>query len=168
MRLNKFIIMAVIIGAFMLAAIIKVDTVPRNILDFLKDGSIDPVVSGIYAKDIADATEMTNSSAIIKYVDTDLNDDGYDDKIVIIRSPLNSGSQGDKFEVLVFDVGFFETKYSGVVRLLSQDGQVIGSLIISNKTTNGFKNIIIKTDNKDFMLKYDGDLYQYYNMDSSG
>ena len=68
----------------------------------MSNGLENEIIRAISDNDIRDVYEMTYAKYIeIWYYETDLNDNGHDDIIVIVRSPLHSGSHGDNLYTAV-------------------------------------------------------------------
>ena len=131
--------------------------VNQNILEDMKDGLRNDEIKQVYANDIEDVYKLTEAKHIeIRYVDFDLNEDGYLDKIVIIQSPLRSGSGGDSFDILINNGEDVYIKLSGLVfRLLTQAPEYsLGNVCILEDMTNGYHNIGIATEGKEIVLKW--------------
>ena len=74
---------------------------PINILVHMENGMDDPAMTAYYQQEISDVEDLTNGTIDIWYYPMDLNSDGREDRIVIISSPLHSGSSGDYLEILL-------------------------------------------------------------------
>lgn len=163
MKLNrKHIIMAVIllgVGSIMLTGF-SIHNIKQNELNNMKDGLENPVINEFYLLDQQEVESVSDVQMILKYVDVDLNNDGLEDKIVIIRSPIHSGSQGDMFEILLNNKGTYKKIYTGIFRLYSQEWDAVGSVIILKNVNNGLKNIKVETDGEAIIIRYDGNSYQ--------
>ncbi|MCH5280643.1 MAG: hypothetical protein J1E61_04175 [Lachnospiraceae bacterium] len=132
-----------------------------NILDQMQDGMENPDLLDFYREVIEDVYEITDSKHIeIRYYEVDLNQDHKNDYIVIVRSSLTSGALGDSLDVLL-NTGnsYFEADKLSVTRLLDWRGTPIGTLAISNYTTNGCYDLKFYNDGETFYLVYDGETY---------
>ena len=143
-----------------------------NLLSIAKDGLTDEIVSEIYKQDIIDVREITSSQHIeIWYIDADLNDDGYIDKLVIVQSPLHSGSGGNFFAVLRNNKDGTYTDLSSIILRIGKsffEGQeeIYGELYLSEHRTNGYHDIIVKIDDNSYndntvILYYDSENYRF-------
>lgn len=134
-----------------------------NILEAMKNGMNDETLQSYYAEDIYDVKTMTNGTIDIRYYDVDLNSDKLDDKLVIIRSPLHSGTAGDKFAILLNDGKSYTeiTEVSWYLSLLYQDNNYtpVGAVYVLKNETNGFRDIEIVSGDNRFILKYIDEKY---------
>lgn len=135
------------------------DKKTRNELEHMKDGMQNSSVNEFYYADQQEVNSVTDVKMILKYTDVDLNNDGLEDKIVIIRSPIHSGSQGDSFEILLNINATFIKAYTGVFRLYSQEGDALGSVVVLTEVNNGWKSIKVETDDKTITLQYNNEKY---------
>lgn len=141
-----------------------------NILEYLKDGMENPAIVDYYQEDINDVMMISHSKYIaIRYYETDLNDDGMNDLIVLISSPFHSGSHGDTFDILFNNKNYYrENEVGYIFRLISDstDGYLpFGQVYILNSKTNGYHDLEIFTDETHFFLKYQNGAYQYISID---
>lgn len=92
-----------------------------NILEYLMDGMENPAIVDYYQEDIDDVMTISISKYIaIRYYETDLNDDGMNDLIVLILSPFHSGSHGDTFDILFNNRNCYtENEIGYTLRLIS-------------------------------------------------
>ena len=132
-----------------------------NILNYMKDVRTDKTIMSVYQSDFNEIAVLMDASTIVKYVDVDLNGDGQMDKIVVIRSAIHSGSQGDMFEILLNDSGTFNRIYTGVIRLYSQEWEVVGSVKVSDVSAGEFKSIKINTGYNQIILGYKNGVYTH-------
>ncbi len=141
-----------------------------NILEYLKDGMENPAIVDYYQEGINDVMTISNSKHIaIRYYETDLNDDGMEDLIVLIMSPLHSGSHGDEFDIL-FNNGssYLKNRMGYTFRLLSETNNIyapFGKIYVLQSKTNGYHDLEIFTDETHFFLKYQNGAYQYISID---
>lgn len=162
MKLNKKHLISAIslgLGVIMLTGF-SACKVERNELDYMVNGEENSVVNEFYYSDRQDVESVSEVKMVLKYVDVDLNDDGLDDKFVIIRSPIHSGSHGDTFEILLNDNGNYEPVFNGVFRLYSQEWESVGTVTVLNETNNGLKNIMIKSSEEPIVIQFNGNSYQ--------
>lgn len=122
----------------------------------MKDGRGDSTVNEFYTAALQEVNNITDVEITLKYVNVDLNIDGLEDKIIIIRSPIHSGSHGDRFEILLNINGTFNKAFTGVFQLYSQEWDAVGSVTVLNEVNNGWKNIKVETDGKTITLRYGG------------
>ena len=161
MRLNKFYLPIFFLFCLFIASCTNYNK--TDIVKKMNTGLENELIRTIYANDIQDVYAMTNSKHIeIWYYETDLNDDGYNDIITIVRSPLHSGSHGDSFDIWINDGygEYDEVSSVSVVKILADNPEYNGKIYIANKKTNGFRNIDIKCDN-DINLMYENGKYRY-------
>ncbi|MDL2281476.1 hypothetical protein LJC10_06450 [Selenomonadales bacterium OttesenSCG-928-I06] len=133
-----------------------------NILEFMKDGMEDTVVSDFYQQDIKDVQTLTNRPIKIKYFDVDLNDDGLQDKIVIISSSLHSGSAGDAFRILINDGNSYVNSCYLTVRLMSHfvnsnfpSRSLEPYVRILTEKKDGFRSLEVFFENSIYQLQQD-------------
>lgn len=133
-----------------------------DILDCMETGLENKQIKELYKQDIADVLTLTDSKVIlIDYFDVDLNEDGYIDKIVTIRSPLHSSSGGDRLDFLIGNKSGGYTKISNLtIQLYDQFGSNDASLYISDNKTNGYYDIIISKDENTKELSFAEGKYQ--------
>lgn len=140
-----------------------------NILEYMKDGMENPAIVDYYQEDIHDVMAITNSKMMeIRYYEVDLNDDGINDLIVSLISPLHSGSQGDSFQILFGNGEYYlKNRISYTFRLYCQNADYtpIGQVHILPSKTNGYYNLEIFADGSHFFLKYQNGAYQYVPID---
>lgn|GEM_PF-6686800 len=101
--------------------------------------------------------KFTDSKTIdIKYIDFDLNEDGFIDKIVTIRSPLHSGSEGDSLDFLINNKDGTYTRLSNlIIPLYAQSPEYNNAKVcISEQLTNGYHNINIYVEDKIIVLVF--------------
>jgi len=131
-----------------------------NIVDKMSDGLESELIQKLYDEDIRNVYEWTNSKHIdIWYYEVDLNDNGYNDIITIVSSPLHSGSHGDSVDIWINDGNGEYQEVSGlsVARILSHDPEYNnGEIYISNEKTNGFRNINIICQSNINLIYRDG------------
>jgi len=142
----------------------------NDIMMNMLDGKTDPIVSEIYAEDIQMVENITYAKIIaILFYDCDLDDDGIMDKIVIVGSPLHTGSGGDSLDFLIGNSDGSYSQISGQhARLLAQgEGYLNASMYILDCITNGFRDILIcDSDGTDLneqdtvLLKYENGRYR--------
>ena len=137
-----------------------------NILEYLKDGMENPAIVDNYQEDINDVMTISHSKHIaIRYYETDLNDDGMEDLIVVIMSPFHSGSHGDDFDILFNDGNaYLKNRMGYTFRLLngaSNNYVPFGKIYILQSKTNGYHDLEIFADGIHFFLKYENGAYQY-------
>lgn len=136
--------------------------IESDILLHLRNGLEDPAVTAYYHQDIEDVKKLSDGDIQIEYCDVDLNGDGAKDKIVIMRSPLHSGSMGDAFQILLNDgTDNYGNIFYGIYRFYTQDsGEILGEVNILSGKTNGFYNIEIVSGGDQTVIKYaDGRYY---------
>ncbi len=130
-----------------------------NILDNMQDGMGNEEIKEVYKQDIDDVMTMTTAKGIsIGYYHVDLNDDSYMDKIVIVASPLHSGSGGDSLDFLINDkAGGYEILSNYVMDLFRDDRR----MYISDNKTNGYYDIMIffDDDEKVRLLSFENGKY---------
>ena len=138
-----------------------------NILPNMKDGLQDEVILSLYEEEIDNVYTWTTSKTIhIWLYDCDLNGDGFTDKIVIIASPLHSGSHGDTFEIWLGGGGNSYTKVqTGLTIMVINQNEWpklsdIGSVNILPSKSNDCFDIELKSPLYHILLKYDGTQYQ--------
>lgn len=137
-----------------------------NILEYLQDGMENPAIVNYYQEEINDVMTISVSKQIaIRYYETDLNDDGMKDLIVLILSPFHSGSHGDTFDILFNNKNnYTENEVGYIFRLISSstnDYLPFGQVYVLNSKTNGYHDLEIFTDERHFFLKYQKGAYQY-------
>lgn len=137
-----------------------------NILEYLQDGMENPAIVDYYQEEINDVMTISVSKQIaIRYYETDLNDDGMKDLIVLILSPFHSGSHGDTFDILFNNKNnYTENEVGYIFRLISSsinDYLPFGQVYVLNSKTNGYHDLEIFTDETHFFLKYQNGAYQY-------
>lgn len=156
MRLNKFCLPILLIFCFFVVSCNNSNKI--NIVEKMSNGLENEIIKKIYADDIQDVYEMTYAKYMeIWYYETDLNDNGHDDIIVIVRSPLHSGSHGDSLDIWINDGnGEYNNVFEVVTRILADNPEYNGQIFISDKTTNGFKNIEIICENNIILTYKDG------------
>lgn len=128
----------------------------------MENGLEDPVMNAYYSDEISDVEELTDGTIEIWYYPLDLNGDNREDRIVIISSPLHSGSAGDRLEILLNDGLLFEKISVGLtVRLLAQSPQYtpIGGIYILKSSHEDFCDIEIQSEST-FLLVYQDGEYQ--------
>lgn len=140
----------------------------KNIVYYMKNGLENPDILQYYKEDIENVETMTNGTIKIRYYDIDLNEDGMDDKIVYIRSPLHTGSHGDSFTILLNEGSGYTKILTMAISLYYQDVELtpIGEVYIMKDKTNGFHDIKVSTDEYRFFLKYENGRYQYVRMEN--
>ncbi|WP_092454693.1 hypothetical protein [[Clostridium] fimetarium] len=165
-KLRKFCFV-VIVCLILTSCASNNESVDKNILPKMQDGLENSDILIYYKQDIDDVNNVTNSKSIkIWYYDIDLNDDGLVDKIVIIRSSLYSGSQGDTFDILIRKSNgtFMNASPFSVIPLYTQDNipEKDTSVAILKARSNGFYDIEIRKpgDIKYFKLEFDGARYK--------
>ena len=138
-------------------------SVDKNILSKMQDGLENSDILIYYKQDIDDVNNMEKSKSInIWCYDIDLNNDELVDKIVIFRSPLHSGSQGDKFDILIRNSNgtYMNASPFSVIQLYTQGNipEEDTSVTILKARSNGFYDIEIRKpgDIKYFKLAFDG------------
>lgn len=141
-----------------------------NILEYMKNGMENPAVVDYYQEGINDVMTITYSKRItIWYYETDLNDDGMDDLIAIVGSPLHSGAHGDSFDILFNNGDYYsEGKMGYTFRLiddLKDDYVAYGKVYILQSKTNGYHDLEVFTDENHFFMKYENGSYQYVPID---
>ena len=164
---KKSIIIKLLIFILLLIIATAISTVwtrekEQNIVLKMKDGLENPEILEFYRQDIIDVKTITNSKIIdIKYYDADLNEDGFVDKIVYIRSPLHSGAHGDNLSILLNDGKSYRKIFSISIPLMCQDTDmtVIGEMYILKNKTNGFYDIRLSDGENIILLKYENDIY---------
>lgn len=122
----------------------KVDIVPE-----LKDGLQDDMILSYFKEDI-DMVAVSGSLVPLEiyFYDFDLNEDGYIDKIVILRSAIHSSAHGDS---LCFLLSSYDGTYSIVdgptmyILSGSKEGKD-NEMYISQKRTNGCHDIYVIGD----------------------
>ena len=171
MKLNKKIMWLtsfIVITIFIIIAIFSINkkhlhNSKINILEHMEDWFNDPAILELYKEEI---DTINRNLLTIKYYDIDLNDDGRKDKIVIMRYPFHTGSQGDSFRILINDGNsYYELKNWFTLRLYSQNNWelALGSVYISNNIKNGFHEIEIHILENQFILRYENGRYECFN-----
>lgn len=131
------------------------------ILENMKNGLEDEALLEYYQEDITGVDALTNGDIGIKYYDRDLNRDGWFDKIVVVSSPLHSGSNGDALQVLINEQGTYREAFYGVFSLFHQwTDETVGDVSILHTETNGYLDIRVVSENE-FVLMYDEELERY-------
>lgn len=141
-----------------------------NVLEYMKDGMENSAITDYYQEDINDVMTISHSKQIaIRYYETDLNDDGMEDLIVLIMSPLHSGSHGDEFDILFNDgTSYLKNRMGYTFRLLSGTSNnyaPFGEIYVLQSKTNGYHDLEIFTEETHFFLKYQNGAYQYVSID---
>lgn len=133
-----------------------------NLLEYMQDGLEEPSLVNFYQQDINDVNKLTNGSIIIRYYTADLNEDGLDDKIVSVISPLHSGSHGDSFDILINNGNSYSDLSYLTIPLWHQDSEFTpaGSVYILEDTTNGFHDIRITFGEYNLILQCEDGIYQ--------
>lgn len=167
MELKKKIIISAIllciISPLLIGILCKNDNALENLLNYMKNGLEDPYMSVHYKEAISDVEELTNGTMEIWYYSLDLNMDGKEDRIVIISSPLHSGSRGDTLEILLNNGSSYTEISQGLtVRLLRQSSDLIplGGIYVLKSSHEGFFDIKIESEST-FLLVYQEGMYQY-------
>jgi len=109
-----------------------------DIVPYMLSGLENELIRTIYADDIRDVYEITYAKYIeIWYYETDLNDNGYNDYIVIVQSPLHSGSRGDSVDIWIYGENGEYHNVSGlsVARILEGNLEYNGKIYISDEKT---------------------------------
>lgn len=149
--------------------ICEVQLPEMNILEHMKDGMENPVLLEYYQEGIQDVYDMTTSKHIaIRYYDVDLNDDGKNEFLVVVQSPLHSGAHGDSFVIFFNTEDSYMVKnyYGYTIPLLGYDCEPIGELFVLNSSTNGYRDLEVISENKiHFYLVYSGRHYMYVTED---
>jgi len=161
--LNKYYLLTLILSCLILISCNNQHQF--NIANDMKNGLENELIKQLYAEDIKNVYEITNSKQIkIWYCEIDLNDDDYKDIIVIVQSPLHSGSHGDSFDIWINDGNGEYQDISGLtISIISIYPEYNGKIYISNEKTNGFKNInIILSDGKKINLIYQNGKYDFF------
>lgn len=128
----------------------------------MKDGLLDSHVRGYYQNDINDVYRLSNTDIEIRYEDIDLNDDGYIDKLVIVRSGLHSGSGGDTFDILINDKeGNWVNASTTVLQTYDQNNDTsMSTIYVAKQMANGFHNIIYENYQGRALLIYENGMYE--------
>ena len=149
-----------------------------NILFLMRDGMKNELIIEICSKEIvlvkdAQKNGLTEQGIEIRYYETDLNQDGLKDIFIIIRSPLHTGSSGDTFWIKINRGEYYESglPIMSNIELLDADLQPfqndMSSICISDGITNGFYDIVVRSFQDVFILKYDGNGYSEVSNGSS-
>jgi len=173
MRLNKFYLVALIFLCFTLVSCKSNEEYAQDqdidhdhileetyidIVPLMLDGLENELIQKLYGEWIRDVYEITFAKYIrIWYYEIDLNDNGHDDLIVIIQSPLHSGSRGDSTDIWINKGNgeYYNTSWL-TVRILASDPEYNGQIYILDEKTNGFKNINIVSENDIELVYKDG------------
>ena len=177
MRLNKFYLLLVILFCIILFSctnnlepiqdtnysntsenFIETEETYIDIVPLMLDGLENELIQKLYGEWIRDVYEITFAKYIrIWYYEIDLNDNGHDDLIVIIQSPLHSGSRGDSTDIWINKGNgeYYNTSWL-TVRILASDPEYNGQIYILDEKTNGFKNINIVSENDIELIYKDG------------
>lgn len=159
---------------FLLAAlllfiiVVKSNNENVNILEHMKNGMENSTILDYYREDINDVMTITSNKDItIWYYKTDLNDDGMDDLIVIVSSPLHSGTQGDMLDILFNNGNSYSENRMGYTFRLIHDTKnnyvPYGEIYILPSKTNHYHDLeVFTSDENHFFLKYENDAYQMY------
>ena len=130
------------------------------------DGLDDSILVDYYDEDIQFVYEFTESKHIqIDYFDVDLNSDGLKDKIVILKSPVHSGSAGDSVHILLnHEDGSLDNLFSNHLQLFSQaplSALIETEFFVTDEKTNGFCGLIVKYGGGVILeLRYNGEKYE--------
>ena len=180
MKLNKFYLLVLILFCLIFIScanqnIINIADMANNneskiklinIVDNMDNGLESELIQNLYTEYIKNVCEWTNSKYIeIWYYETDLNDNGYNDILTIVRSPLHSGSEGDSFDIWINDGNNEYSQVSSLVaRILANDSSYTnGEVYILDKKTNGFKDINIRNEDINIILTYQNNKYTFNN-----
>jgi len=125
------------------------------------DGLENQTIINIYGDDINDVYRMGVADRLfIDYAVCDLNGNNLSDLIVLIRSPIHSGSHGDLLNVLInCGDGKYEIVASYIVQMYDQISPGKPVVFISAEKTKGFKNIILQQPDNDIVLVYTDGMY---------
>ena len=129
-------------------------------LDF-QNGFTSSTIIEIFLDEILDVISMTESRQIlIDYATYDLNDNGLNDLVVCVRSPLHSGSLGDSMYILensgedhYEEIGRFK------LQMYSQTESEKPVILVSSEKMNSFYSIIINQIDSQTILVYLGGEY---------
>ena len=169
-KIGGIIVCAAIIS--IICILNKKDDKPINILNHMENGMDDPVMTAYYQQEISDVEKLTSGTIDIWYYSTDLNGDGREDRIVIISSPLHSGSSGDRLEILLNDgTSYMNGSVGLTVRLLKQSQEYVpvGGIYILQSRHEGFCDIEVQSEDV-FSLVYREGSYrmEQYEMNEKG
>ena len=140
---------------------------PINILDHMENGMDDPAMTAYYQQEISDVEDLTNGTIDIWYYPMDLNSDGREDRIVIISSPLHSGSSGDYLEILLNNgTSYVKGSVGLTVRLLRQSQKYVpvGGIYILQSRHEGFCDIEVQSEDAFLLVYREGS----YRMEQNG
>lgn len=157
-----FIITVIIITVLSISSNRELINFNQNILENMKDGLKNVVIKQLYKQDIEDVYKLTTCRTIdIKYIDFDLNDDGFMDKIVTVRSPLHSSSEGDSLDFLINNKDGTYTRLSNlIIPLYAQSPEYSNARVcILAKVTNGYHNINIFGEDSTIVLVFKNGKY---------
>lgn len=131
----------------------------------MKDGMDAPATRKFFQKDIETVETLSKVPVKIRYFDVDLNGDGLQDKVVIIRSPLHSGSAGDAFRILINNGDSYANSNYMTLRLYHGDSVDLiipgASVRILKSKNNGFHTFKINSRSVEFFLVYENGRYRY-------
>ena len=127
-----------------------------------KDGLSDPSIVQRHENDVNDVNSVAKSDRIsIEYAVIDLNLDDLLDQVVIISSPLHSGSAGDSVYIYVNENGS-EYRQIGtfVFQVHDQDtSALVAQFFVSHQLKGGYRNIIIRQYTREIELEYEDGKY---------
>jgi hypothetical protein len=156
--------LSILLFNVVLQSVIISQSYKQNTLSNMKNGMQDNIILSLYQEEIDNVYSWTGAKEIYFWVyDCDLNDDGNNDKIVFVYSPLHGGTGGIPLDIWSSDsAGEYRRIQKGLVlRVLSGDSlwEKAGMYILPMQN-NGYYNIDIVSPDYHILLKYDGTQYQ--------
>ena len=114
------------------------------------------IIIELFLDEILDVISMTESRQIlIDYATYDLNDNGLNDLVVCVRSPLHSGSLGDSMYILENSgEDHYEEIGSFRLQMYSQTEPEKPIMLVSSEKINSYYSIIIDSFDSQIILVY--------------
>ena len=112
----------------------------------------------------AGLTEEEKKASIVHQFDADLNEDGYDEKLVVLRSAVHTTEAGQTFQILKYDES--SNTYIAIAEqpLLLEDLVTmlrIGEIYITGEKTGEYMNVYYRCGDMSGVFKYDEALGRY-------
>ena len=112
----------------------------------------------------AGLTEEEKKASIVHQFDADLNEDGYDEKLVVLRSAVHTTEAGQTFQILKYDES--SNTYIAIAEqpLLLEDLETmlrIGEIYITGEKTGEYMNVYYRCGDMSGVFKYDETLQKY-------
>ena len=130
------------------------------------DGLKDPMMVDFYKEDIQFVYEHTDSKYIKIYCfNVDLNSDGFEDKVVVLQSPVHSCSSGDPLHILLYNKeGNLDNVFSCHLQLFSQmppSSLTETEFFLTDEMPHGFYGLLVKYCGEIILeLKHNGKAYE--------